>query len=415
MELVTLEDWMTYIGSLHSVTIELGLTRVREVAERMNLLKPLCTVISIAGTNGKGSTVAGLEAIYLAAGYRVGAFTSPYLMRLNEEVKIQGKEVDDADLCAAFREIETLRGEISLTPFEFNTLAALKIFQQAQLDVILLEVGLGGRLDAVNIIDADVAIVTSIAIDHVDLLGNTRELIAREKAGIFRQGKPVVCGDESPPLSLQNFAKELDAPLFCQKKDFRYTQQESSWDWASQKTCYENLPLSILALQNMSTVLMTVEILQEKLPVRRIAIDQALKQVELPGRIQIIPGKITQIFDVSHNPAAAEFLAKKLQVIPCTGKTRAVFSMLVDKDIVGTIQVMKNLIDDWYIAALPVKRATALTMLLETFHKAKVTKVKSHPDIVRAYQCALEDSEEGDRVIVFGSFYTVAGVITQKL
>jgi dihydrofolate synthase / folylpolyglutamate synthase len=415
MNLTTLEEWVSYISSLHTVAIELGLERVKAVAERMGLLEPGCAVISIAGTNGKGSCVAGLEAVYLAAGYRVGAFTSPYLLRLNEEIRIQGKEIDDDTFCQAFSEIEAARGEISLTPFEFNTLAALKIFKQSALDIMLLEVGLGGRLDAVNIIDADLAVVTSIAIDHADWLGNTRELIAREKAGVFRAGKPVVCGDASPPQSLLNIAKELGAPLFCQKKDFRFTQQKNTWDWASEKTCYENLPLTVLALQNMATVMMAVEVMQTQLPVTRAAIDQALLKVELPARIQIIPGKVTKIFDVSHNPAAAEFLANKLQTIPCTGKTRAVFSMLVDKDIVGTIQVMKNLIDDWYIAALPVQRGTAIGMLQETFRKAKVEKVKSHPDIVRAYQSALDDSKDGDRVIVFGSFYTVAGVITQKL
>jgi dihydrofolate synthase/folylpolyglutamate synthase len=274
MQFESLQGWTDYINSLHHVTIELGLERVRSVAERLSLLQPECQVISVAGTNGKGSCVAGLEAIYLAAGFRVGAFTSPYLLRLNEEIRLQGKEVADEALCAAFDTIEKTRGEISLTPFEFNTLAALIIFKAAKLDVILLEVGLGGRLDAVNIIDAAVAVVTSIAIDHADRLGNTRELIGREKAGIFRKETPVVCGDEDPPESLLNFAKELNAPIFCQKKDFRLVRQAHSWDWAFEKTCYENLPLTVLALQNMSTVLMAVEILQSKLPVSRLAIDQ---------------------------------------------------------------------------------------------------------------------------------------------
>jgi dihydrofolate synthase/folylpolyglutamate synthase len=415
MNLKTLVAWQDYIASIHSFSIELGLARVGEVARRLNLLTPKCPVITVAGTNGKGSTVAGLEAVYMAAGYKVGAFTSPYLFRLNEEVRIQGVEIDNAGLCAAFAKVEAARGETTLTTFEFNTLAALEIFYAANLDVILLEVGLGGRLDAVNIIDPDVAVVTSIAIDHADRLGNTRELIGREKAGIFRAQIPVVCGDFSPPDSLLKFADTLNAPLFQQGKNFKFTSGAANWHWQSEKNNFENLPIPSLALQNMSTVLMTIEILQEKLPVERNAIDYAFTEVKLPARIQIFPGCVTRIFDVSHNPAAAEFLVEKLKTLPCEGKTRAVFSMLADKDIVGTIDIMKKIIDGWYVAELPVERGISMEILLEKFRKAKVKEVQSHHDIVQAYQAATDDSTAGDRVIVFGSFYVVSGVIQQLL
>jgi dihydrofolate synthase/folylpolyglutamate synthase len=415
MHLKTLEEWSAYVASIHPKSIELGLTRVTEVAQRLNLLVPGCSVITIAGTNGKGSCVAGLEAIYIAAGYRVGSFTSPYILRLNEEVKIQGEAINDEAFVRALNRIEAARGEIILTTFEFNTLAALEVFRVSNLDVIILEVGLGGRLDAVNIIDPDLAVISSIAIDHAEWLGDTREKIAGEKAGIFRAHKPVVIGDFDPPVTLTDRAKELSAPMYCQNEDFRFVQNDASWIWESETTYFTDLPLPTLALQNMSTVLMAVEVMQKALPVKREAIYEALTLVGLPARIQVVPGSVTKILDVSHNPAAAEFLAQKIVKLGCAGKTRAVFSMLADKDIVGTIQVMKKLIDVWHIAALPVLRGTTLELLQETFRKARVEFVISHPDIVTAYQAAVEESQAGDRVIVFGSFYTVAGVMPQLL
>jgi dihydrofolate synthase/folylpolyglutamate synthase len=415
MQFKTLQEWTDYIATIHPSSIELGLTRVTEVAERLNLLVPGTVVITVAGTNGKGSCVAGLEAVYIAAGYRVGSFTSPYILRLNEEVKIQGEEINDEAFVRAFTRIEAAREETVLTTFEFNTLAALEVFRVSNLDVIILEVGLGGRLDAVNIVDADLAVISSIAIDHAEWLGDTREKIAREKAGIFRENKPVVCGDFSPPDALRVRAEELSAPLFCQDEDFRYTQEDHTWTWESDSTYYPDLPVPTLALENMATVLMAVEIMQTALPVRRKAIYEALTLAGLPARIQVLPGTVTKILDVSHNPAAAEFLAKKIVNLNCLGKTRAVFSMLADKDIVGTIQVMKALIDVWHIAALPVLRGTTLELLQETFRKAQVDFVISHPDIVSAYHAALDESQAGDRVVIFGSFYTVAGVMPQIL
>ncbi|MES2218741.1 MAG: bifunctional tetrahydrofolate synthase/dihydrofolate synthase [Pseudomonadota bacterium] len=416
MKAKTLEEWVSYISTVHATEMELGLARVRQVADKLGLLTPDCPVITIGGTNGKGSCVAGLEAVYRAQGYNVGAFTSPYLIRLNEEIRINGVEASDRDFCSAFEKINKARGDISLTIFEFNTLAALEIFRNAPLDLILLEVGLGGRLDAVNIIDADLTIVSSIALDHIHLLGDTRDLIAREKAGIFRPDRPAVCGDFEPPSTLLNYAREIKAKLFCQGQDFYFTQHENSWDWQSSKVTYQKLPLPSLALQNMSTVLMAVELLQTRLPVEREALNDAFKKVTLPGRLQIFPGAVTRIFDVSHNPAAAGLLAKKLSALPCEGKTHAVFSMLADKDIVGTVQAVNELVDDWYIAALPVARAAPLSILQESFFKAKLDKqINPYPDIARAYQAAIDRATPGDRVVVFGSFYTVAEVIMTVL
>ncbi|MDR3478199.1 MAG: bifunctional tetrahydrofolate synthase/dihydrofolate synthase [Gammaproteobacteria bacterium] len=410
MQFKTLEAWLTHIGSLRPEKIDLGLARVRELAERLDLLKMKCPVITIGGTNGKGSTVAGLEAIFLAQGFKVGAFTSPYLFRHTEEVRINGVETTDDIFCQAFAQVEEARGDVSLTLFEFNTLAALVIFRSFDLDVILLEVGLGGRLDAVNIIDADVAVVTSIAIDHADWLGNTRELISREKAGIFREGTPVVCGDSEPPSPLILHAAELKAPLYCQGKDFYFNEIGSSWSWQSARTRFDDLPLPSLALQNMSTVLMTIEVMQAQLPVSRDAIDSGLQSVRLPGRLQVMEGPVVRLLDVSHNPAAAVFLANALSKRTVRGKTRAVFSMLADKDIPGTLVVMKEWVSEWYIAELPVKRAATIERLQKAFAETDITAVHAYASIEDAYVSAMNAASPEDLVVVFGSFYTVAGV-----
>lgn len=406
-----LSEWLQWISLIHSQTIDLGLDRVSQVAKRLNLLTPSCPVITVAGTNGKGSTVAGLEAAYLAAGYRVGAFTSPYLFRFNELIRVQGLETSDGDFLQTFARIEEARGEVTLTQFEFNTLAALDIFQRKSLDVIILEVGLGGRLDAVNIIDADVAVVTSIAIDHADRLGDTRELIGREKAGIFKTGKPAVCGDFNPPATLIDYAHKINTPLFCPNKDFGFERQgDQSWSWWNKAQQLEHLPISQLALQNMSTVLQVIDLLQSKLPVSRTAIDQALKTVTLPGRLQVIPGEVTKILDVSHNPAAAEWLANFLSDHPITGKTRAVFSMLADKDISSTISIMKPYIDEWFVAPLTADRAASIQQLQQAFQTASIQTVNFHSSIPTAFLCAEENSISGDRIVIFGSFYTVAAL-----
>lgn len=413
MRFKKLSDWLDWIKEIHVKPMDLGLARVGTVAKRMNLLHANCPIVTVAGTNGKGSTVAGLEAIYLAAGYRVGVFTSPFLFKFNEQVKIANQAVTDEVLSQAFQKIDDARGEITLTPFEFNTLAALEIFSHAKLDIIILEVGLGGRLDAVNIVDADVAIVTSIGVDHADYLGDTREKIAYEKAGIFRKDKIAICGDFHPPQSLMDYAHQIDAVLFCQNLQYGYETDGFTWNWWSETNRFENLPDCRLALQNMSTVLMAVEVLQSKLPVKRDAIETALQIVTLPGRLQVIEGEINQIFDVSHNPAAVEFLVTYLKKHPCSGKTRAVFSMLADKDIHGTLWVIKDFIDEWYIAPLTSERAASIKVLEYCFRKTGIETFYPCDTVLNAYQAALKNSQKGDRIIVFGSFHTVAEVLPQ--
>lgn len=406
----SLTEWLDWAKSLHVKEIDLSLERVKEMAIRLDLLKPGCPVITVAGTNGKGSCVAGLEAIYLAAGYRIGAFTSPFLWRYNEQVRVQGNAVEDDLFCDAFQRITEKTDNIKLTPFELGTLAAFIIFRDAALDIWILEVGLGGRWDAVNVIDADVTIVSSIAIDHVDWLGNTRERIAREKAGIFRPNNPAVCGDFDPPLSLIEYANEIKAPLFCQSKHFGFNERDSAWDWWSENNCLENVAMPSLALQNMSTVLMAVDLLQKKRPVQRQCIDQAFKKVSLSGRIEVIPGDITHIYDVSHNPASAEFLATFLKKNPVVGKTHAVFSMLADKDIVSTIKVIQECINHWYVAPLAVLRGTSIDVLADSFQKANVNSITLQSSIKNAYDTAVKTAQIGDRIVVFGSFRTVAEV-----
>lgn len=415
MSLKDLPAWLEYILTLSSKQINLGLDRVRIVAQRLDLLSIDAVVITIGGTNGKGSTVAGLEAIYLAEGYKVGAFTSPYLIRLNEEFRLNGKEVSDEMICEAFEIIEAAREGENLTPFEFNTLAAIALFKNAKVDCMLLEVGLGGRLDAVNVLNCDLAVITSIGIDHVEYLGSSRELIAKEKAGILRAHKPTVCGDINPPSVLMQHALDLESPLYYRGRDFSFTEQNNDWTWQCKTLQIENLPFPKLALENMSSVLQVIELLQIRLPVSKNAIIEGIRKATLPGRIQFFPGKVTRIFDVSHNPAAAEFLKNKLSSHACNGKTAAVFSMLADKDIVGTINEIKDIVDVWYIAELDAQRAASLSILQEALQASGISQIKIFPIIVEAYQAAIDESEEGDRVLTFGSFHTVAEVTTQLL
>jgi dihydrofolate synthase/folylpolyglutamate synthase len=404
-----LSQWLQHIQNLHVKDMDLSLERVQRVFERLGVL-PRCPVITVGGTNGKGSCVAGLEKIYMEAGYRVGAYTSPILFRHNEYVRIQGEDVSDELFCDAFEKVESARGDIALTLFEFNTLAAFVMFAAANLDVWILEVGLGGRFDAVNAVDADVAIVASIDLDHMEWLGDTREKIGFEKAGIFRGGKSAICGDFDPPKSLSDHAKKIGAEFFCQGKDFSFSASDM-WNWKSDKSFLENLPQPKLALQNMSTVLMAVELLQNKLPVKRETIDEALANLSLRGRIQVIEGDVTQIFDVSHNPAAARFLADFLQKNKINGKTRAVFSMLADKDILNTLVEIKNEIDEWFIAPLNIKRGASIEMLEKQFQKADIKNYQIFESIKKAHHDGLSRSMNNDRLVVFGSFHVVGLVL----
>lgn len=406
----TLIDWIKYIQSLHVTTMDLSLERVYHVADKLQLLKKKSPVVTVAGTNGKGSCVAGLEAIYRAAGYQVGAFTSPVLFCHNEYVRINGQNIADQAFCDAYARIEAARHDMTLTPFEFTALAAFILFQEARLDVWILEVGLGGRFDAVNVMDADVAIVANIGLDHMDWLGDTREKIGYEKAGIFRSGKPAICGDLDPPQTIVEYANKIGAYFYQHDTDFYFETTAIDWCWMSKNSRLNHLPLPQLALQNMATVLMAIELLQPRLPITVDAIKAGLSQLSLPGRIQVMPDKVTRIFDVSHNPAAAELLADYLSRNPYP-KIRAVFSMLSDKDIVATLLVMKEWVNNWYIASLPVKRGASTDKLLASFQQAGISSVSSYVTIDEAYQNAMNESEKGECVVIFGSFHTVAEVM----
>lgn len=409
MKLSTLDDWLKYIASIHTKSMDLGLERVKEVAQRLGVLKPRPVVIIVGGTNGKGSTVAALEAIYLQQGYQVGCFTTPYLYKHNEQVRINSKDVQDELFVNAFAKVEAARLDTTLTQFEFNTLAALYIFQMYPLDVILLEVGLGGRLDATNIIDANLAIVTSISIDHTEWLGSTVESIGREKAGIFRHNTPAICGDPEPPQTLLEYAKKIGAQLYRVGIDYHYGEN-GAWYWESKKEKFQELPINSLPTQNMATALMAIELLQTKLPVDENSIRLALKDLTLPGRMQIKRGEITEIYDVAHNQASVALLAQRLAKIPISGKTLAVFSMLADKDIATSIKQMQKLIDYWFVGEISFERRASLQNLETEFKKQNLTNVNFFPSVKAAYSAAQKYAKSGDRIIIFGSFHTLAEI-----
>lgn len=421
MRFDTLQQWLTWQEGLHPWDIELGLERIHTVWRRLAGDDPLVQscVITVAGTNGKGSCVAMLDAILRAAGYRTGVYTSPHLLRYNERIRIDGEEVADAQLCDAFSRIDHARGEISLTYFEFGTLAALELFRQTQPDVILLEVGLGGRLDAVNIIDADVALLTSVGIDHVEWLGEEREAIGREKAGIFRNGRAAVCGDPAPPVSVLSEADRLGAKLYCLGREFGYARQQQGWQWWAGERLRSALPFPALAgeiqLQNAASVLMVLELLRDRLPVNQEDIRRGLQEVKLQGRFQVMPGAVTLILDVTHNADGARVLARNLRAHACKGSTLAVVSMLQDKDVEQVGVELQGVVDRWYVAGLQVARGQTAAVLAQRL-RAGVAGLQQGTDPVTLVECetvaeacgrALQEAQEGDRIVVFGSFYTV--------
>jgi len=420
MRFTSLSAWLTWQETLHPNAIDLGLERVRIVAQRMHLLQPPYALIAVGGTNGKGSTVAMLEAILFAAGYRVGAYTSPHLLRYNERVRVNGIEASDTQLCAAFARVDAARGDTSLTYFEFGTLAALDIFAHAKLDVAVLEVGLGGRLDAVNVLDADVALVTSVALDHTEWLGADRDSIAREKAGIYRAGRPALFGETDVPRSLQQHAHDIGATLYRYGTDFGARPAANAWSWWGLGKERHALVLPALRgphqLQNAAGVLMALELLAARVPVTQAQIRTGLLTVALPGRFQVLPGPVTRIYDVAHNPHGARALAQTLRTHPCNGRTFAVCGMLRDKDISATVAELGGLVDAWYVAPVSSLRSASADDLAAAVRAAAAGKpVVACPDIAAAQQQALADARDGDRIVVFGSFYTVAAALSASL
>jgi dihydrofolate synthase/folylpolyglutamate synthase len=423
---LSLNDWLTRLESLHPKTIELGLDRVSEVAQRLGVHFD-CPVITVGGTNGKGSTCAMLESILLQGGYRVGLYTSPHLLRFNERARINGELASDEALCKNFEAVEAVREDVSLTYFEFTTLAILKYFADAGLDAVILEVGLGGRLDAVNLIDPDVAIVTSVDLDHQDYLGDTREKIGFEKAGIFRSGRAAICSDPSPPQSLIDHAAAIDADLWLFGRDFNYSGDRQQWNYGGRQQRRNALAYPSLRganqLLNASAALAALEVLRERLPLGAQEVRSGLVMVELPGRFQVLPGRPAVILDVAHNPHAAATLAQNLEQMGFHPYTHAVFGAMADKDIAGILAHLVDRIDHWYLTDLPLPRAASAQSLVAELTKAGV-RVSDTAGAERSIQCfatpadayaaARSRATENDRIAVFGSFITVAGVMAVR-
>ncbi|MCB1959142.1 MAG: bifunctional tetrahydrofolate synthase/dihydrofolate synthase [Rhodocyclaceae bacterium] len=410
-----LAGWLACIETRHGQRIDLGLERVGAVRDALGAPSD-ALIITVAGTNGKGSTCAMLESILLAAGYRVGLYTSPHLLRYNERVRIDGREVDDATLADAFARVEAARGENALTYFEHGTLAAWLCFAQASLEVIILEVGLGGRLDATNIFDADCAIVTSIALDHMDYLGDTREAIGREKAGIFRAGKPAICADPLPPESLLDAAQAVGAQLQVSGRDFGFSGDQTQWRFWGAGVKRGGLAYPALRganqLLNASAVIAAIETLRDRLPVPMQAIRQGLMLVELPGRFQTLPGQPAVVLDVAHNPQAVGVLAENLSNMGYYPETWAVVGMLADKAVEASLARIAGRVDHWLPASLPGPRGLSADALAERMvSSGRAVGDARFTSPADAYRAARAQAQDGDRIVVFGSFLTVADVL----
>ncbi|VAX76900.1 Dihydrofolate synthase/folylpolyglutamate synthase [Serratia symbiotica] len=400
-----LYEWLYYLENLHSKSIDLSLERVQHVASHLDLLSPAPTVFTVAGTNGKGTTCCTLEAILLAANLRVGVYTSPHLLRYTERVRIQGQELNESDFSNSFATIDKGRCGTTLTYFEFSTLSALNLFKQARLDVVILEVGLGGRLDATNIVDPNVAVITSIALDHTEWLGNNRDSIGSEKAGIFRSGKPAVVGEPNMPLSIQKIAEKLGVPLYCNGIAWSYNENCNQWQWKGGKIELAGLPIPHVPLVNAATALATLS--YSSLDIGHRAICVGLKLATLPGRFQLICQEPRLILDVAHNPHAAAYLATRLSSLPRNGgKVRAVIGMLLNKDIVGTLACLHAEVDEWYCASLDAPRGAPAELLAQHLPQSR-----QFIDVASAWREATFDADKTDIVIVFGSFHTVAQVM----
>jgi dihydrofolate synthase/folylpolyglutamate synthase len=427
----TLPEWLARCEQLHPRQIDMGLERVQTVARRMELVMG-CPVITVAGTNGKGSTCAMLESVYGQAGYRTGVYTSPHLVHFEERCRVGGEAVAASDLLPAFAEVEAARvgaanePTISLTYFEFTTLAILRTLSRAGLDVAILEVGLGGRLDAVNVIDTDCAVITSIALDHMEYLGPDREAIGYEKAGIMRTGRPVVVSDPVPPQSVLDRALEVGAKLWRIGQDFHFAGDQQQWGWAMHPSQggrrYSGLAYPALRganqLVNAAGVLAAVEALRPRLPVTAQSVRNGLALVELPGRFQIVPGTPTLVLDVAHNPHSVAALAENLDAMGFYPTTHAVFGAMADKDLPAMLERISPLIDRWHLTDLPLARAAkaeALAPLVQASPAPGLARVSTvagqHASPQAALQAAVAGADPADRIVVFGSFHTVGGVL----
>ena len=413
----TLQQWLDWCEQLHPVAIDMGLDRVKTVADRMDLHFD-CPVITVAGTNGKGSTCAMLEAVLLQAGYRTGVYTSPHLVHFEERCRLHGESASAEVFAEAFAAVEAVRGDVSLTYFEFSTLAILHMMASAKLDVAILEVGMGGRLDAVNIIDADCAVITSIDIDHTAILGKDRESIGFEKAGIIRAGRPVIVSDPVPPQSVLDHAAALGADIWLFGRDFNFSGDKQQWAWAGRDRRYSGMAYPALRganqLINASGVLAALDALRQRIPVTAQAVRNGLAMVELPGRFQIVPGQPVLVLDVAHNPHSVAALAANLDAMGFYPTTHAVLGAMADKDLLPMLQKVNPMVDKWYFTDLPLPRAAKAADLHQTWQAQNTrtdTSSSVHAEPMLALQAAIDAADPADRIVVFGSFYTVGGVL----
>ncbi|WP_454782557.1 bifunctional tetrahydrofolate synthase/dihydrofolate synthase [Legionella sp. WA2022007384] len=412
----SIDEWLHDLETRTTHEIQLGLTRIMEVAKKLSLQLPGCPVITVGGTNGKGSTVTALETIYHVAGYKVGAYTSPHLIQFNERIRVNLTPISDKDLCEAFNIIEVARGETVLTYFEMTTLAALWYFKKMKLDVIILEVGLGGRLDATNIVDAALSIITTIDFDHQDYLGNTLEEIGNEKAGILRPGKPFIYADAHPPRSVTDIAKQLGVPAYFWGQEFFIQEQNSTWNLHYNKPTLSSvfgLPKPLIQLKSAAAAITACLLLAHDLPVMHNHFQIAMQRVFIPGRLQVHEDTVSTLFDVSHNPQSARLLANTLRMMNKT-KVHAVFSALKDKDILGLIMPLKDCIDHWYPAQLQNKRAASEDLLLTFFKNAEIPVEICYNSPLVAFEAALKQAKPGDLIVVYGSFFTVSHVMANR-
>ena len=417
----TLAGWLAHCEQLHPVTIDMTLDRVVAVRDRLALRFDV-PVVSVAGTNGKGSSCAMLESVALQAGYRVGLYIKPHLVHFEERCRINGNMASAESLLPHFAAVEAARGEITLTWFEFTTLAIMRALAAAELDLVILEVGMGGRLDAVNAVDADCALITCIALDHTEYLGNTRDAIGFEKAGIMRPGRPVVVSDPEPPASLQARADEVGADLWRLGRDYNFQGDKQQWAWRGRNQRFNGLAYPALRganqLINAAGVLAVFEALREQLPINAQAVRNGLAMVELPGRFQIIPGQPALVLDVAHNPQSVAALANNLDQMGYFPQTHAVFGAMRDKDLAGLLAHLAPLVDHWHLCNLPPARAASAAELAVAVQAAsagrKITTTE-HASPEAALQAAAATADPADRIIVFGSFYTVGGVLQDGL
>lgn len=418
MKFETLDAWLHHIEGLHAQTIDLGLDRMETMLKRLNI-RFNCPVFTVGGTNGKGSTCAFIESALLAGGYTVGVHTSPHLIRFNERVRINGEDAGDEDLIRQFEKVEAARGEMTLSYFEYTLLGILLLFAEKNLDAVVLEIGLGGRLDAVNAVEPSVSVITSIGIDHTAYLGKTRESIGWEKAHIYRPGKPAVCADANPPITVEQYSEKIGAQLLVIGRNFKFEHRQGclTWNFSGSKGELNNLPLPTMPgehqLNNASGAFEALQCLQRKLPLKREAFETALLKTRITGRFSKVRNAPEVYLDVGHNPHAAKELAKTLGDLPKVPRQSAVFGMLSDKDRAQVCRIMACSFDKWYVSDLEGPRGGTAEDLSKLLGEAGVAaeKVQSFKSVEEALARALEDARETDRIVTFGSFLTVASAV----